>query len=109
MVQQHAACNATHPLEARMCRWILLTHDRMSSDRFTLTQDFLALMLGVHRPTVSEVARRLKGQGLINYTRGSVTITDRQGLEAHTCDCYELIKEQIEYTFDGAKPRGRRK
>jgi len=109
MVQHHAACNAAHPLEGRMCRWILLTHDRVESDQFPLTQDFLALMLGVRRPTVSDVARKLKGEGLINYTRGTITVTHRQGLESRSCECYQLIKEQIEHTFDGITARAGRK
>lgn len=109
MVQQHAACNATHTIEARLCRWILLTHDRVASDQFALTQDFLALMLGVRRPTMSDAAQKLKSKGLINYTRGSVTITDRPGLEAETCDCYQLIREQMQRTFASLSARRGRK
>lgn len=103
MVQQHAACNATHTIEARLCRWILLTHDRVTSDQFSLTQDFLALMLGVRRPSVSDAAQKLKIKGLIQYTRGSITVTDRRGLEAGACDCYRLIREQMERTFEGSR------
>jgi CRP-like cAMP-binding protein len=104
MVQQHAACNAAHNVEARMCRWILLTHDRVERDVFPLTQEYLALMLGVRRPTVSDIARKLKEEGLINYTRGNLTVTDRRGLEACSCECYELIKEQTARTFQTEKP-----
>lgn len=104
MVQQHAACNSVHPLEERMCRWILLTRDRVQRNEFPLTQDYLAQMLGVRRPTVSKVASGLKREGLINYTRGSITVTDRKGLEEHSCECYEIIREQVERTFDGRRP-----
>ncbi|HEV2708147.1 MAG TPA: Crp/Fnr family transcriptional regulator [Pyrinomonadaceae bacterium] len=109
MVQQHAACNAAHRIEERMCRWILLTHDRVEGDEFPLTQEYLSLMLGVRRPTVSEVAHKLKEAGLINYTRGNLTVTDRPGLEAHACECYEMIKEQTDRTFLLDKPSNRYK
>ena len=94
MVQQHAACNATHPVDQRMCRWILQTHDRVQLNEFPLTQEYLALMLGVRRPTVSHFAQVLRLHGLINYSRGNIQITSRQGLEACTCDCYQIIKSQ---------------
>ncbi len=98
-VQQHAACNATHAIEQRMCRWILTTHDRVEGDEFQLTQEYLALMLGVRRPTVSEIAQKLREDGLINYTRGNLLVSDRRRLEDHSCDCYGLIKEQLSRTF----------
>ena len=101
MVQQHAACNVAHRVEERMCRWILLTHDRAGSDVFALTQEYLALMLGVRRATVSVIAHQLKHAGLISYTRGKLTITDREGLEECCCECYVLIKNQIERTLSG--------
>lgn len=100
MVQQHAACNAAHSIEERMCRWILLTHDRVKGDEFSLTQEYLSLMLGVRRPTVSEIAQKLREQGLITYTRGNVTVTDRRGLEACACECYELMEAQMDKIFD---------
>jgi hypothetical protein len=95
MVQQHAACNTTHPVDERMCRWILLTHDRAGRDRFPLTQEFLANMLGVQRPSLSKIAYRLKREGLIDYTRGSVTVVDRAGLEERACECYQIIVGQM--------------
>jgi CRP-like cAMP-binding protein len=104
MVQQHAACNATHNIEARMCRWILLTHDRVGGDVFPLTQEYLALMLGVRRPTVTEIAQRLREEGLIDYTRGNVKVTDRRGLEQRSCACYGLIREQMAHTFRKQRP-----
>jgi CRP-like cAMP-binding protein len=99
MVQQHAACNAAHNIEERMCRWILLTHDRVGGDEFPLTQEYLALMLGVRRPTVTDIAQKLRHEGLINYTRGSLAVTDRRGLEECACDCYALIRDQSARTF----------
>lgn len=109
MVQQHAACNVTHRIEERMCRWMLLTHDRVGGDEFPLTQEYLSLMLGVRRPTVSEIAQKLKEEGLINYTRGNLTVTDRRGLEARSCECYEMIQEQMARTFLTDRPPKRPK
>ena len=99
MVQQHAACNVIHRLEERMCRWILLTQDRLGSDAFALTQEHLSLMLGVRRATVSVIAHALKKEGVITYQRGKLKVTDREGLEACSCDCYSLIRDQTMRTF----------
>lgn len=93
MVQQHAACNAAHKIEERMCRWILLTHDRTGSNGFSLTQEYLSLMLGVRRATVSTIAHKLKQAGIIAYKRGKLTVTDRRQLEDCSCECYGLLKE----------------
>jgi CRP-like cAMP-binding protein len=95
MVAQHAACNALHTVQERMCRWILLTHDRVRRDQFQLTQEYLAQMLGVRRPSLSAVAGELKRAGLINYSRGTVTVLDRKGLEARSCPCYKIIRGQF--------------
>ncbi len=99
MVQQHAACNASHRVEERMCRWILLTQDRATTDTFSLTHEYLSLMLGARRATVSDIAHRLKEAGIINYTRGKLRVTDRQRLEGCSCECYRLIKDQTARTF----------
>jgi len=95
-VAQNVVCNGAHPTQARMARWLLTTHDRVSSDQFDLTQEFLAQMLGVRRPTVSETAQRLQADGLIRYRRGVVTVTDRAGLEARSCECYALVKAEFD-------------
>ena len=87
-VAQSAACAHYHNLEQRCCRWLLMTHDRMQSDMFVLTQEFLAMMLGVRRAGVTEAAGALKKRGLIRYVRGAVTIMDRRGLEERSCECY---------------------
>jgi CRP-like cAMP-binding protein len=99
MIAQSAACNSTHPLEERCCRWILMTHDRVQRDEFPLTHDFLAYMLGVRRPTISLAASVLKRAGFIDYTRGTITIRNRAGLEATTCECYEIINRQMATVF----------
>jgi CRP-like cAMP-binding protein len=85
-----AACNRLHSIPQRCARWLLLTHDRVGTDRFPLTQEFMAQMLGVRRPTVSVVASNLQEEGLIRYVRGVITIVDRAGLERTTCSCYRF-------------------
>lgn len=98
MVQmaQSVVCNSTHSTEARMARWLVTTRDRVGSDEFLLTQEFLAQMLGVQRPTVSETAQRLQAQGNIRYSRGAMTIVDRQALERTACDCYRIVKAEFD-------------
>jgi CRP-like cAMP-binding protein len=83
-----AACNALHPLEQRLARWLLITHDRLQVDTLPMTQQFLAFMLGVYRPSVTTVAQGLQRAGLIEYERGRVSILDRAGLERAACECY---------------------
>ena len=104
MVQQHAACNASHKVEERMCRWILLTHDRATTDTFALTHEHLSLMLGARRATVSDIAHKLKEAGIISYTRGKLRVTDRARLEECSCECYRLIKDQTA-RYVGLGPR----
>jgi CRP-like cAMP-binding protein len=95
-IAQGAACNRLHPIDARCARWLLSTHDRVEGDTFPLTQDFLALMLGVRRAGVSVTQQALQQDGLINYSRGMVTIYDRPGLEAIACECYGVIRDRFE-------------
>jgi CRP-like cAMP-binding protein len=95
-VAQSAACASLHPLEQRCCRWLLMTHDRMQSDEFLLTHEFLAMMLGVRRAGVTVSAAGLKRAGLIRYKRGSVTIIDRGGLEQRSCECYGVSKREFD-------------
>ncbi len=94
-ISQTSACNRLHSVEARCCRWLLMTHDRMESDSFPLTQEFLSYMLGVRRASVSEVAATLQKSGLINYHRGQITIRDRKGLEAASCECYQSTQQEF--------------
>jgi CRP-like cAMP-binding protein len=93
---QTAACNRLHCVEERCCRWLLMTHDRVESDEFLLTHEFLSLMLGVCRASVSEVAAILQQAGFIRYQRGRITILNREGLEAASCECYQALKQENE-------------
>lgn len=95
-ISQSVACNCLHSVEGRCCRWLLMCHDRVRSDQFTLTQELLSQMLGVRRASVSEVAATLQKEGLIRYNRGKITIRDRLGLEATACECYRVVKEEFE-------------
>lgn len=91
-VSQNAACNRLHYLEGRLARWLLLVCERVESNELPLTQEFMSQMLGVRRAGVTEAASSLQQAGLIRYTRGKVTILNRQELEAASCECYEMIK-----------------
>ena len=91
-MMQSTACNAMHQVTQRCARWLLMTHDRMHEQDFRLSHEFLAVMLGVQRPTVSAVAGSLQDAGLIRYTHGLVTVTNRQGLEGAACECYPIIR-----------------
>jgi CRP-like cAMP-binding protein len=93
---QTAACNGRHDLEQRLARWLLMAHDRSDGDEFQVTQEFLALMLCVYRPSVSVVASTLQRAGMIRYGRGHVTVLDREALEATACDCYSAVKRRFE-------------
>jgi CRP-like cAMP-binding protein len=91
---QHAACNRLHALEERCARWLLMTHDRVDGDVLPLKQQFLAEMLGVHRPAVTIAAGDLQKAGVIRYTRGKVTVLDREALEDAACECYGIISRR---------------
>jgi CRP-like cAMP-binding protein len=95
-VAQSAACNHSHSIQQRCCRWMLMTYDRMQSDKFLLTQEFLAMMLGVQRTGVSAAAGALQRAGLIRYRRGIVTILDRRGLKRRSCECYGISKREFD-------------
>jgi CRP-like cAMP-binding protein len=100
-VAQSAACIHFHSLQQRCCRWMLMTHDRMQADQFLLTQEFLAMMLGVQRTGVSAAAGALQQAGLIRYRRGNVTIIDRGGLERRSCECYGVSKREFDRLLGG--------
>lgn len=93
---QSVACNALHAVEARFCRWLLSCHDRLDTNTVSLTQEFLADMLGVQRTTVTAVAGSMQAKGLIRYRRGVVDILDRSGLEVMTCECYSAVRRGYE-------------
>jgi CRP-like cAMP-binding protein len=100
-VTRTAACNGRHPLEERLARWLLMAHDRAGGDRFPMTQEFIAMMLGVRRAGVSVAAGILQKAGVIGYARGCVTVLDRPGLEAASCGCYRAVREQAERLLGG--------
>ena len=91
-IMQCTACNALHNVTQRCCRWLLQTHDRVDDDIFSLKQEFLAVMLGVHRPTVTVVLRALQRDGLISSRYGRISILERKRLEAASCECYGVIR-----------------
>ena len=100
MTSQTAACNRLHPVNERLCRWLKLVHNRVRRDEFQMRQEFMALMLGVHRPTVSTAAKMLQQAGLISYSRGEMRILDPDGLKNGSCECLELIEKQINEVFE---------
>jgi CRP-like cAMP-binding protein len=99
------ACNAVHTVEARCCRWILSTHDRLNQDALPLTHEFLSEMLGVQRSTVSATLRSLQTSGLIVQRRAEIVVTDRGGLEQATCECYGKIRSRFEKLLPGTYTR----
>ncbi len=93
------ACNGLHTIEKRCCRWLLMTQDRIESDVLPLTHEFLSIMLGVRRSSVTEVLRPLQDKGLIENERGKIKILDRKSLEAVTCECYRRTQEEFRRLF----------
>lgn len=94
-VSQSVACNRLHSTQERFARWILISHDRVRGNSFQLSQEFLADMLGVHRPSVSIVAKNFQQAGLLKYSRGTINILDRKGIEEVCCECYSVVKKQF--------------
>ena len=93
---QTAVCNRHHSIDQQLCRWLLLSLDRLPSNRLTMTQELIANMLGVRREGVTEAAGKLQRAGLIYYSRGQITVVDRPGLEARVCECYGVVKREFE-------------
>ncbi|MBY0572644.1 MAG: Crp/Fnr family transcriptional regulator [Undibacterium sp.] len=102
---QTAVCNRHHSVEQQLCRWLLLTADRIPNRELTITQELIAQMLGVRREGVTEAAGRLQQNGLISYRRGHITLKDRAGLEQHVCECYGVVKKEFARLLDDVKPR----
>jgi len=99
---QTAVCNRHHSLDQQLCRWLLLSLDRLSSNELAMTQELIANMLGVRREGVTEAAGKLDKAGLIRYARGHITVLDRPGLERRTCECYAVVKNE----YDRLLPAG---
>lgn len=93
---QTAVCNRHHSLDQQLCRWLLLSLDRLASNKLVMTQELIANMLGVRREGVTEAAGKLQQAGLIHYSRGHITVIDRAGLEARTCECYAVVKKECD-------------
>ncbi|MGQ6550398.1 Crp/Fnr family transcriptional regulator [Serratia sp. IR-2025] len=93
---QTAVCNRHHSIDQQLCRWLLLSLDRLSGNELVMTQELIANMLGVRRSGVTEAALKLQQAGLISYTRGRITVLDRQGLEHRTCECYVVVKKEYD-------------
>jgi CRP-like cAMP-binding protein len=105
-ISQVAACNRLHMVEERLARWLLMSHDRCICDDLPLTQEFISLMLGVRRAGVTTAAIALHAEGYINYKRGHISITDREGLETFSCDCYRIIKAEFDRLNSGTENAG---
>ena len=95
-ISQSVLCNHLHPMGQRLSRWLLMTHDRAGVEEFGLTQEYIAQMLAVRRASVTEAAGMLQKAGLIRYTRGKVTVVNRGGLEANSCECYQIVRREFE-------------
>ncbi len=93
---QTAVCNRHHSLSQQLCRWLLMSLDRLPSNELVMTQELIANMLGVRRESVTEAAGKLQREGLIKYSRGHITVIDRAGLEAHACECYTVVKKEFD-------------
>ena len=94
-ISQTAVCNRHHSIEQQLCRWLLLTLDRLPSNELTITQELIAGMLGVRREGITEAAGKLQRAGLISYRRGHITVLDRTGLESHSCECYQVVRKEF--------------
>lgn len=100
LTSQTAACNRLHTVDERLCRWLKMIHNRIRRDTFPIRQEFMAQMLGVHRPSVSIAANILQKAGLIRYSRGQMEILDPKGLQEGACECYELMEAQFNRIFE---------
>ena len=104
-MSQTAVCNRHHSVEQQLCRWLLLTLDRLPSSELTMTQELIASMLGVRREGVTEAAGRLQTRGYISYRRGHISVLDRRGLEADVCECYEVVKKEFARLMSDVRQR----
>jgi CRP-like cAMP-binding protein len=105
---QTAACNRHHTVEQQLCRWLLLTLDRLPDGELVMTQELVASMLGVRRESVTDAAGHLQSQGYIRYRRGHIGVLDRAGLETHACECYGVVKKEINRLLSDVRHRQER-
>jgi CRP-like cAMP-binding protein len=103
-ISQTAVCNRHHSIEQQLCRWLLLTLDRLPSNELTITQELIAGMLGVRREGITEAAGNLQRAGLISYRRGHINVLDRSGLESLVCECYQVVKKEFHRLLCNAGP-----
>jgi CRP-like cAMP-binding protein len=103
---QTAVCNRHHSLDQQLCRWLLLSLDRLQGNELVMTQELIANMLGVRREGVTEAARKLQSSGVIRYARGRITVLDRDALEDRTCECYAVVKKEYDRLLPGAPAPG---
>ena len=102
-ISQTAVCNRHHSIEQQLCRWLLLTLDRLPTNELTITQELIASMLGVRREGITEAAGNLQRENLISYRRGHITALNRAGLELHACECYQVIKKEFHRLLNDAR------
>ncbi len=95
-ISQTAVCNRLHKVEQQLCRWLLINHDQMETNKLVMTQELIANMLGVRREGVTIAAKKLQEKGLIKYVRGTITMLDRKGLEKASCECYQIVMDEYE-------------
>jgi CRP-like cAMP-binding protein len=98
-ISQTAVCNRHHTIEQQLCRWLLLTLDRLNSQELVMTQELIASMLGVRREGITEAAGKLQQAEIIRYRRGHITVLNRAGLQGHVCECYDVVKKEFERLF----------
>ena len=106
-ISQTAVCNRLHSVEQQLCRWLLINHDQLQTDKLVMTHDLIANMLGVRREGVSIAAHHLQEKGLIRYVRGTITILDRPGLEQAVCECYKVVMDEYDRLLGAYVPRNR--
>ena len=106
-ISQTAVCNRLHSVEQQLCRWLLINHDQLQTDRLVMTHELIANMLGVRREGVSLAAHRLQEKGLIEYVRGTITILDRKGLETEVCECYKVVIDEYDRLLGTFIPKNR--
>jgi CRP-like cAMP-binding protein len=104
-MSQTAVCNRHHTVEQQLCRWLLLTLDRLATNELTMTQELISNMLGVRREGVTEAAGRLQGYRYISYRRGHITVLDRAGLEQNVCECYGVVKKEFARLLSDVRQR----